>query len=152
MSLTNFLLLSRLKMKWYSTPPIWLVFYCTYVIVVVIIPKWTYDNISVCKVPFDKLYTTETFIELSLYSSAVYVATSTVHYKITLHIIDCRYCTTFEVLTVVLLNIQVFRDVRICHWGLRSWHFKISWCLLFSYCLQLYCTIKAQVAMLGELV
>jgi hypothetical protein len=112
MSLTSFLLLSRLKMKWYSTPPIWLVFYCTDVIVVIIIPKWTYDNISLCKVPFDKLYTAETFMELSLYSSAVYVATSTVHHKITLHIIDCRYCTTFEVLTVVLLNIQVFWDVK----------------------------------------
>jgi len=31
--------------------------------------------------------------------------------------------------TVVLLNIQAFLFVTLCRSVLRSWHFKVSWCL-----------------------
>jgi hypothetical protein len=43
------------------------------VVVVIIILKWTYDNIPERKFPFDKLYTTDTSMQLSLYSAAVYL-------------------------------------------------------------------------------
>jgi hypothetical protein len=35
----------------------------------------------------------------------------------------------WEVVTSVLLNIQVFRDVTLCHWDFSSWRFK-GYCLL----------------------